>query len=71
MYILITSTINNDKEFQHSTTDTDGTTHNVGDFTNDTSDRTTSLPRFQRNDLQSNLYIYRSCLLYTSDAADE
>jgi len=28
--------------------------------TNDTSNRTISLPRFERNDLQSNLYIYRN-----------
>ncbi len=66
------STISNDKEFQHSTTDVDGKTHNVGDFTSDTSDRTTNLPRFQRNDLQSNLYIYRSEVIsdYIKDVQD-
>jgi hypothetical protein len=32
----------------------------VGSFTNDVSNRTTSLPRFERNDLQSNIYIYRN-----------
>ena len=37
--------VTSDKEFQHTTTDTDGKTHTTGDFT--------------------------SCLLYTSDAADE
>ena len=32
----------------------------LGSFTNVTSNRTTSLPRFERNNLQSNLYNYRS-----------
>ena len=32
----------------------------IGSFTNVTSNRTTLLPRFQRNNLQSNLYNYRS-----------
>jgi cytoskeletal protein CcmA (bactofilin family) len=32
----------------------------LGSFTNVTSNRTTSLPRFERNDLQANLYNYRS-----------
>jgi hypothetical protein len=32
----------------------------LGSFTNVTSNRTTLLPRFERNDLQSNLYNYRS-----------
>lgn len=41
--------------FTYTTTRTPGTT-----FTNNTSNRTTSLPRFERNDLQSNLYIYRN-----------
>ena len=64
--------INSDKEFQHSTTDTDGALHNVGDFTSDTSDRTVNLPRFQRNDLQSNHYIYRSEVIsdYIKDVQD-
>jgi len=31
-----------------------------GDFTNDTSVRNENLPRFERNDLQSNFYIYRN-----------
>ena len=33
---------------------------NPGSFNNDTSTRNTSLPRFQRNDLQSNFYVYRN-----------
>ena len=66
------TSINSDKEFQHTTTDTDGKVHNVGDFTSDTADRTTNLPRFQRNDLQSNLYIYRSEVIndYIKDVQD-
>ena len=35
-------------------------TANPGTFTNDTSVRDTNLPRFERNDLQSNLYVYRN-----------
>ena len=44
----------------------------MGDFTSDTSDRTVNLPRFQRNDLQSNLYIYRSEVIsdYIKDVQD-
>ena len=44
-----------DMTFTHTTTRTPGTT-----FTNVTSNRTTLLPRFERNNLQSNLYNYRS-----------
>ena len=54
------SQVTNAQEFQYSTTDTDGDVHNAGDFTNDTASRTTALPRFSRNDLQSNYYIYRN-----------
>ena len=43
-----------DMTFTHTTTRTPGA------FTNVTSNRTTSLPRFERNDLQANLYNYRS-----------
>ena len=52
--------VTNDKTFQYTTTDVDGIVHNPGIFTNDTSSRTTSLPRFSRNDWKSNYYIYRS-----------
>ena len=64
--------VTNDKEFQYTTTDTDGKVHTTGDFTSDTSDRTVNLPRFQRNDLQSNLYIYRSEVVsqYIKDVQD-
>jgi microcystin-dependent protein len=46
--------------FEYSTTDTEGKAHTPGTFTNTVSTRTTSLPRFERNDLQSNLLIYRN-----------
>ena len=64
--------ISNDKEFQYSTTDIDGKTHTTGDFTSDTATRSIDLPRFQRNDLQSNLYIYRSEVIsdYIKDVQD-
>ena len=49
-----------DKRFQYSTTDVNGTTHSVGTFTNNVSTRSTALPRFERNDLKSNYFVYRS-----------
>ena len=52
--------ISDDKTFEYSTTDVLGGVHAPSDFTNDTSSRTTDLPRFERNDLKSNFYIYRN-----------
>jgi hypothetical protein len=49
------ASIVDDMTFTYLTTRTPGTT-----FTNNTTSRTTSLPRFERNDLRSNLYIYRN-----------
>ena len=46
--------------FQYSTTDTEGKGRTPGTFTNTVTSRTTSLPRFERNDLQSNLFVYRN-----------
>lgn len=43
-----------DLEFTYTTTLTPGT------FTNNVNERTTSLPRFERTDLKSNLYVYRN-----------
>lgn len=55
------SSIVSDMSFTYSTTDIDGKVHTPGSSsTNNTSNRTTLLPRFERNDLQSNLYVYRS-----------
>ncbi|MHA2403395.1 MAG: tail fiber domain-containing protein, partial [Candidatus Kariarchaeaceae archaeon] len=52
--------ISDDKTFQYSTTDVDGIVRSPGNFTNNTSNRTTALPRFERNDWKGNYYIYRS-----------
>jgi hypothetical protein len=64
----------NDKIFTYSTTDTSGIAHSCGSFTNDVNARTTVLPRFQRNNLQSNYYIYRNEVIspykYGSDGQD-
>ena len=57
---FVVSAVTNDKTFQYSTTDVFGKTHSPAGFTNDTSTRNTSLPRFERNDLKGNYYIYRS-----------
>ena len=47
------------------------TTRTPGTFTNNTSSRTTSLPRFERNDLQSNLYIYRNEVVSEYDEGEQ
>ena len=53
--------ISDDKTFTYSTTDVNDLTHNVGIFSGtSTTTRNSALPRFERNDLQSNFYIYRS-----------
>ena len=72
METFTVTAITNDKEFQYSTTDIDGKTHTTGDFTSDTATRSIDFPRFQRNDLQSNLYIYRSEVIsdYIKDVQD-
>jgi hypothetical protein len=54
------SEIVNDKVFKYSTTDIFRIVHSPGTFTNNTNVRSTSLPRFERNDIQSNLYVYRT-----------
>jgi hypothetical protein len=46
--------------FQYTTTDVEGNAHIVDTFTNNVGIRSTNLPRFERNDLQENLFIYRS-----------
>ena len=51
---FVVASIVDDMTFTHTTTKTPET------FTNVTSNRTTSSPRFERNNLQSNLYNYRS-----------
>jgi hypothetical protein len=49
-----------DFSFRYFTTDTDGGVHTPGTFTNNVNTRTSSLPRFERKDLKSNLFVYRS-----------
>ena len=46
--------------FKHSVTDVDGNGHTPGSFTNNVNTRNTSLPRFERNDWQGNLFVYRN-----------
>ncbi len=51
----------NDMQFEYETTDIAGLTHIPGSFLNNTNTRTvTELPRIERNDIRSNLYIYRN-----------
>ena len=53
-------TVTDDKTFTYSSTDVNGNIHDEpGTFTNNTSVRDTSLPRFEKNDNQGNFYIYR------------
>ena len=54
------SGISNAYTFTYSTTDLNDVLHNPGTFTSDVNTRNTSLPRFERNDLQSNLHVYRN-----------
>ena len=49
-----------DFSFTYFTTDTDENVHIPGTFTNNVNTRTTNLPRFERKDLKSNLFVYRS-----------
>ena len=58
--------IGDDKTFSYSTVDNNGLTHNVGIFSGATS-KSTSLPRFERNDLKSNFYVYRSDVISDYD----
>ena len=58
--------------FTYSTTDLNSVLHNPGTFTSDVNTRNVNLPRFERNDLQSNLYVYRSEVIspYINDWQD-
>ncbi len=67
------SGIIDDKTFTYSTTDVNGVVHITGSaLTNDITSRTTSLPRFERNDCQDNFYIYRNEVItpYSKDVQD-
>jgi hypothetical protein len=63
-----------DKTFKHSTTDIFELSHlgTFGTFQNNTANRTTSLPRFQRVDLKTNYYVYRNEVIsqYIQDVQD-
>ena len=54
------NSIIDDKTFTYSVTDIFDLYHNPGNFQNDTAIRNISLPRFRRNDLKTNYYIYRN-----------
>ena len=56
---LVTDVLNS-KEFKYSNIDTDGVPHSPGTFTNTTHTRNNQLPRFDRNDNQANLFVYRT-----------
>ena len=64
-----------DKTFTYNAQDTDGVVHSIGNFTSPTTtdaSRTTTLPRFERNDNKSNFYIYRNETItpYIKDTQD-
>jgi len=69
---FLVNSIINDKTFSYKTTDILGNVHNVGTWSNDVHDRTLSLPRFERNNNQENLFIYRTetILPYVEGAQD-
>ena len=63
----------NDMQFRYSTTDIAGLVHTPGSFQNNTNTRTTDeLPRIEKNDIKSNLYIYRNDVIsdYIKDERD-
>ena len=51
--------IDGSRRFRYSQTDDDGFFRNPGVFENNINDRNILLPRFERNDIQSNIFIYR------------
>ena len=55
---FVVTGVPNSYSFQYGQTDINGTSHLVGTFSNNVGIRSTNLPRFERNDFQSNLYIY-------------
>jgi len=61
-----------DHTFTHSVVDYDGKTHSPGTFLSDTSTRNVNLPRYEKNDLNKNYYVYRSEVIrpYIKDVQD-
>ena len=54
------ASVTDDKTFTYTYTDINGNLHDSpGTFSNNTSTRDTTLPRFEKNDNQGNFYIYR------------
>jgi hypothetical protein len=51
--------VDGSNKFRYSTTDIFGVVRNPGTFTNNINTRNINLPTFSRNDLRSNLYVYR------------
>ena len=72
---FIVASIIDDKTFTYNAQDTNGVVHSIGNFTNvvtTDASRTTTLPRFERNDIKSNFYIYRNETIspYIKDTQD-
>ena len=61
-----------DSTFTYSSTDVLGVVHTPGTFTNDTSTRGLNLPRFEKNDVNKNYFVYRSEIIrpYIKDVQD-
>ena len=69
------ASIVDDKTFTYNARDTEGVVHSIGNFTSTTTtdaSRTTTSPRFERNDNKKNLYIYRNETItpYIKDTQD-
>ena len=69
------ASIVDDKTFTYNAQDTSGVVHSIGNFTSvvtTDASRTTTLPRFERNDIKSNFYIYRNETIspYIKDTQD-
>ena len=73
------ASIVDDKTFTYNARDTEGVVHSIGNFTSDTTTNASRtgaagnvLPRFERNDSKSNLYIYRNETItpYIKDTQD-
>jgi microcystin-dependent protein len=70
---FVVASVINDMQFTYSTTDIAGIVHNPGTFTNNTNTRTENeLPTLEKNDIKSNLYIYRNDVIsdYIKDERD-
>jgi len=69
---FIVTTVPDDVTFGYLRTDIYNVAHNPATFTNNVNIRTSSLPRFERNDWKSNLYVYRNEVIsdYVQDIRD-